>query len=475
MRSRAVFSLCVVAAMCSASFAQVTVDGTRVGDSYGAALAVQTVETGFGDNFSELNAGYGTIDAGRLCFILTGNIEGNFNKLDIFIDSVPGGENTFTANPGNDGVGNMTGFTFDAGFEADYMLIFRRGNDFGNDKADLNFHQLGGGADEYTDIFVGQAFEQEGSASVGPGSVNASVIDVAYDNSNVAGVGGGGGATADQVAAAAVETGFEICIDLADLGNPPGDIKISPFVNNGGHDFAANQWLGGLPDGFGNIGNLTAVDLSTFDGDQFFTVANAAGPVCGDGIVDMSEDCDDGGTDDGDGCAADCTVEDGFACMGEPSMCNDIDECSDMSDNCNPNATCENTVGSFTCTCNAGFTGDGVNCADINECNEGSDNCDANATCNNTQGSFSCSCNPGFEGDGVTCSPVAFCGDGNVDIMDGEQCDDGNNDDGDGCAADCTLEGAAPVPTMSKWGMAGLMALLLGGLFAKFRRKDAIA
>jgi hypothetical protein len=37
----------------SASIAQVTVDGMTSGDSYGAAVSVQSVQTGFGDNLSE--------------------------------------------------------------------------------------------------------------------------------------------------------------------------------------------------------------------------------------------------------------------------------------------------------------------------------------------------------------------------------------------------------------------------------------
>ena len=40
----------------------------------------------------------------------------------------------------------------------------------------------------------------------------------------------------------------------------------------------------------------------------------------------------------------------------------DIDECASELDNCHENATCNNTFGSFECTCNAGFDGDGVNC-----------------------------------------------------------------------------------------------------------------
>ena len=37
-----------------------------------------------------------------------------------------------------------------------------------------------------------------------------------------------------------------------------------------------------------------------------------------------------------------------------------MDEC--LSSPCDANAICQNTIGSFTCTCNAGFTGDGLSC-----------------------------------------------------------------------------------------------------------------
>ena len=40
----------------------------------------------------------------------------------------------------------------------------------------------------------------------------------------------------------------------------------------------------------------------------------------------------------------------------------DIDQCTENTDNCHNNATCENTEASFVCTCNDGFTGNGTYC-----------------------------------------------------------------------------------------------------------------
>jgi len=44
--------------------------------------------------------------------------------------------------------------------------------------------------------------------------------------------------------------------------------------------------------------------------------------VCGDGVVEIGEPCDDGNTAGGDGCPATCdAVEPGFVCIGQPSIC----------------------------------------------------------------------------------------------------------------------------------------------------------
>ena len=42
-------------------------------------------------------------------------------------------------------------------------------------------------------------------------------------------------------------------------------------------------------------------------------------------------------------------------------------------------------------------------CLDANECNASSPVCDKNAACQNTHGSYRCTCNAGFAGDGKTC------------------------------------------------------------------------
>ena len=141
----------------AASFAQ-TVDGGLAGDEtfYGAALSIQNTDTQFGDAFlgdpleadgSEINQVFGTVANGRLHMLVTGNLESNFNKLEIFIDSASGGVNTIDGanlpttvdgfcctqdganlpDSTNGALQRMEGLTFDAGFEADHYLTFTNG------------------------------------------------------------------------------------------------------------------------------------------------------------------------------------------------------------------------------------------------------------------------------------------------------------------------------------------------------------
>lgn len=256
------------------------VDGTRTFDNYGPARAVQTVETQFGDNFSELDAAYAVVEEGKLFLMLTGNLEANFNKLNIFIDSTPGGQNAIDGanNPNNDNWAQRhDGMSFSSGFNADYMLILRHGN--GGTQFDVDWAKVGGAAED-----GGLVGSFDGTAATGTFStdINGQVIDmqVAIDNSNVAGILGGT-AAADQDAALEVASGIELSIDLDDIGNPTGPFRISAMINGSNHDFLSNQFLGGLPPGTGNLGgdgagnftgSLGGINLNNFALDQFFVV-----------------------------------------------------------------------------------------------------------------------------------------------------------------------------------------------------------
>jgi len=103
------------------------IDGARDA-SYGAPLYIQTVETGFGNNSSELNAMYALIRDGNLHLFLSGNLQTNFNHLILWVDSVAGGQNVVrNDNSGADGLNVHNGLTFDTGFDADFYLSFRGG------------------------------------------------------------------------------------------------------------------------------------------------------------------------------------------------------------------------------------------------------------------------------------------------------------------------------------------------------------
>lgn len=292
-----ILGLFLVGVMAAPAAAQISIDGT-LDAGYGSALAVQTVETQFGDSTGgitgggELDAGYAAISGGRLYVMLTGNIENNFNKVSVFIDSQPGGENVLNgalAYDFNNVASNFGGLTFDAGFEADYHLFGRWGGggnvfdlDFvnraasvpGNVRGDTGTASVGGGTPIQSGSVLGNG--------TGTTSILTSPVTFGFNNNNSAGVIGGT-AAANQAAAAAVTTGLEFSVALADIGNPGlGDlIKIHAVYGNGDNNYHSNQILAGLPAPQGNLGgdgnggftgSLSGINFNNFAGDQFFSL-----------------------------------------------------------------------------------------------------------------------------------------------------------------------------------------------------------
>lgn len=231
---------------------------------------------------------------------------------------------------------------------------------------------------------------------------------------------------------------------------------------------------------------------------------NCVAGSCGDGQVTGDEQCDDGNATNGDGCDNDCT----FSCVtGDPAK-----SCA-SADSCVGDGTCDDA----THTCTAGQpAADGTACGSGQICVSGAcvaeqcgdgfvsgmEQCDFGA--GNVAGSgcepdcsFSCTQNPDSCDDGNPCNGAESCGSvvgpnggngmacaagvplndgdacganmickagacvatmcGNGVVEPGEQCDDGNPTDGDGCDTDCTYScanaandcgGAAPACQM---------------------------
>jgi len=293
-------------ALSVSTWGQIVVDGTRDA-GYGAPLAVQTVQTGFGDaappgdtTGSELDAAYAAILGGRLYLLLTGNLDPNLNRLEVFIDSRAGGENVLSGTPAYDTSPapnvwtsfNMAGLTFDAGFTADFHLLAFWGGTTDPFQAHFVDRQGGGvaqvpGSAGATPNAAGlQAAGTILAGSLGPNASGTALtqnLEIAINDTNAAGVAAGT-AAADALAAAAVTTGMEFSIALADLGNPaPGStIRIFAAIDNGDHNYLSNQVLAGLPapqvnlggDGAATFtGGLSGVDFTDFAGAQYFGIA----------------------------------------------------------------------------------------------------------------------------------------------------------------------------------------------------------
>lgn len=187
-------------------------------------------------------------------------------------------------------------------------------------------------------------------------------------------------------------------------------------------------------------------------------------PVCGDGVAEGAERCDDANALSGDGCSSSCLVEEGWYCTEpgadvdfaqpppstdggtsgvDPTDCWPITHCGDAvvegSEQCDDGNTTSND-GCHLCLWEAGWDCDAGACTHCGDgVIEGSELCDdGNAT--SDDGCHLCRWEAGWYCDGGTCTTQ--CGDGV--IAGDEPCDDGNDNDEDGCTTQCEGQ-CAPV------------------------------
>ena len=187
-------------------------------------------------------------------------------------------------------------------------------------------------------------------------------------------------------------------------------------------------------------------------------------PMCGDGQVDMGEECDDGENNGDDkACTSECTNNvcgDGYVLAG-------VEECDDG----NISNTDECVDGCKLATCGDGFIQE-----DKEECDDGND-LDTD-TCPSSCKPASCGdgfvqqgkeeCDDGNQSNTDACTnacKAAACGDGYV--QGDEACDDGNTDDLDACSGDCATSRrfvfvTADVYDGNLGGLAGADALCSG-------------
>lgn len=325
-------SLSIVASLPSICMAGigVTPDGT-LDDVYSPAVALQGTASNFGDNDfgqpgfgngSEMNAMHIEYIDGAIVIFVSGNLESNYNKAEFFIDARPGGQNQLLSNNpdvdfeglrrmGNSNENATDGLVFDAGFEPDFWIGVTCGDDgTGGFVTYANCAELrteGEGSGE----FLGEGSSgSEGAITGGNG------IQVAIDNSNIAGVGGGTGPDCGLD----VTTGIEIIIpnfviDWDFEGLPFDNIKVCAFINGSGHDFVSNQVLGSIPPG-DNLGEPRGLNFNLIDGNQYGVMGDAPsecpefaiGACCigTNCFITSSENCQSGGGNyNGDGSSCD--------------------------------------------------------------------------------------------------------------------------------------------------------------------------
>jgi hypothetical protein len=260
----------LVLALAGTAMAQ-TIDGSRDG-SY-TSLFNQNVQTQFGDNESELDNLSWSSDGVNLYLFVGGNLQNNGNRMSFFFGTSNPGQNTLSGMPGTFGNNQIT---FDSAMgNVSRMITVNHSN---TDQLYTNVLSFNGGA--WSEEYAGNS--TTGAMGFTPNGTSG--VQALLNNSNTAGVTGGTG-TFDPAVSGLVSTGMELVIPLAWLGYSGGVITVAGFVNNGDHNYASNQFIGGFEGSQGNLGGdgnggFTGVnnwDLNDFDGEQFVRIVPTPG------------------------------------------------------------------------------------------------------------------------------------------------------------------------------------------------------
>lgn len=173
---------------------------------------------------------------------------------------------------------------------------------------------------------------------------------------------------------------------------------------------------------------------------------------CGDTWIIAGEQCDDGNAVDGDGCSASCAPEAGWVCFGlEPpegeanpgGVCTRLcgNAVLELDEQCDDGNLTDDDGCSRACRIEPGFdcAEPGARCQ--SRCGDGvrvyPEHCDDGDLVGGDGCSATCQIEAGWECvEAGPCRPV--CGDGV--LVGGQPCDDGNPVGGDGCSATCVVE-----------------------------------
>ncbi len=372
-----------------------------------------------------------------------------------------------------------------AGTSLDGLTYITIGDDSGDGSGDLGKRS---GVVEAVVPLTGSVIPADGhflaaetSPMVNLGAIADLIADMNFENGDnvshllVAGFTGAEGDILDTDRNGTLDVtpwaGILDAISVIETPNPPTD---NANEWDYGFDGAGGQTGGIGPDGsfvpaqiFRCETGVGPFQIGTFDLDADDTPGEPNLCIeCGNGILEMGEECDDGNADNTDACLDTCvnaTCGDGFTQAG-------VEECDDSGES----ATCDDDCTAVVCgdgntNTTAGETcddaGESVSCDDdctAVECGDGNTNETAGETCDDAGESATCDddctaveCGDGNtnmaageecddSGESATCDAdcsLAECGDGTLNATAGEACDDGagNADIADACRTDCSL------------------------------------